>query len=159
MSVFRINKNKNYTVMSNYHLKDKTLSLKAKGLLSIMLSLPDNWDYSIQGLTKICKEGEMAIKSSLSELKEHSYLIMTKENNAKGQFCWIYDIFEAPQPYPENPPMVNPPMVNPSMEYQGQLNTKDKILKNKKKSKKKKTKTNKLGKDKIPSNLEDVYLN
>ena len=61
MSVFRIERNKNYTVMSNYHLRDTTISLKSKGLLSMMLSLPDEWNYTTRGLAKICKEGVNAI--------------------------------------------------------------------------------------------------
>lgn len=72
--IFRIEKNKNYTTMSNLHLKDKNLSLKAKGLLSMMLSLPNDWDYSIQGLASICKENETAINTTLKELKEMGYL-------------------------------------------------------------------------------------
>ena len=69
-SVCRVNKNANYTVMSNYHLRSTNLSLKAIGLLSKVLSLPENWDYSIAGLTSICKEKETAIKAALDELKE-----------------------------------------------------------------------------------------
>lgn len=69
MSVIRVHKSKNFTVMSNVHLRDKNLSLKSKGLLSMMLSLPDDWEYSIAGLCKICKENETAIKSSINELK------------------------------------------------------------------------------------------
>lgn len=69
MAVIRVEKTKNYTVMSNYHFKEKEMSLKAKGLLSLMLSLPDNWDYTIAGLVTICKENESAIKSALDELK------------------------------------------------------------------------------------------
>ena len=64
--------------MSNYHFKDKDLSLKAKGLLSLMFSLPEDWDYSINGLVSICKENESAITSTLKELKEHGYLVVTK---------------------------------------------------------------------------------
>lgn len=99
MSVLRVNKNKNYTVMSNYHLQDKNLSLKAKGLLSIMLSLPDDWDYSIKGLVSICKEGETAVTSTLDELKECGYLIVTKVMPNKengGKYEYIYDIYEQP---------------------------------------------------------------
>ena len=79
MSVFRVNKDKNYTVMSNYHLRDKQMSLKAKGLLSIMLSLPEDWDYTIRGLVCICKEGETAVKSTLNELKKLGYLYIEKQ--------------------------------------------------------------------------------
>ena len=80
MPVIRINKTQNYTVMSNYHLKEKDMSLKAKGLLSLMLSLPDSWDYSISGLVPICKENETEIKSILKELEEFGYLERTMTN-------------------------------------------------------------------------------
>ena len=73
MAIFRIEKNKNYTVMSNYHFKEKNMTLKAKGLLSLMLSLPDDWDYSINGLVAICKENETSIKNTLEELKKFGY--------------------------------------------------------------------------------------
>lgn len=76
MATIRVHKTKNYTVMSNTHLRDKNLSLKAKGLLSVMLSLPDNWDYSIAGLVAICKENETAVKSALSELKDNNYVML-----------------------------------------------------------------------------------
>lgn len=97
MAIFRVNKNKDYTVMSNYHLKDKKMSFKAKGLLSMMLSLPDNWDYSIAGLSKISKENEKAIKTILDELKELGYLRIVKlmPNETKsGRIEYIYDIYE-----------------------------------------------------------------
>ena len=80
MEVIRINKTQNYIVMSNYHLKEKDMSLKAKGLLSLMLSLPDSWDYSIAGLVSICKENETEIKSILKELEEFGYLEITMTN-------------------------------------------------------------------------------
>jgi len=100
MSVIRVNKTKNYTVMSNEHLKDKRLSLKAKGLLSVMLSLPDTWDYSISGLVAICKESETAVKSTLSELKSCGYLVVTKKmpnETESGRIEYVYDIFEKAQ--------------------------------------------------------------
>lgn len=78
MSVFKIEKNKNYTVMSNYHLRDRNLSYKAKGLLSFMLSLPEDWDYSINGLVAVSKEGVKAIKNILQELQRCGYLIINK---------------------------------------------------------------------------------
>lgn len=98
MAVFRVNKSKNYTVMSNMHLRDKSLSLKAKGLLSIMFSLPEDWDYSIRGLVAICKEGESAVSSGLDELKAAGYLRITKVPPTPGtnQFSYIYDVFEEP---------------------------------------------------------------
>lgn len=100
MSVIRVNKIKNYTVMSNEHLKDKRLSLKAKGLLSVMLSLPDTWDYSISGLVAICKESETAVKSTLNELKSCGYLVVTKKmpnETESGRIEYVYDIFEKDQ--------------------------------------------------------------
>lgn len=99
MSVIRVNKSKNYTTMSNFHLKDKNLSLKAIGLLSKMLSLPEDWDYSIIGLTKICKEGERSIRSALNELKENNYLKVTKmypNQTETKTIQYIYDIYEKP---------------------------------------------------------------
>ncbi|MDE7122299.1 MAG: helix-turn-helix domain-containing protein, partial [Oscillospiraceae bacterium] len=74
MSVMRVHKNKDYTVVSNVHLRDKRISLKAKGLLTLMLSLPEDWDYSIAGLAAICKEGKDAIQTTLSELEQFHYL-------------------------------------------------------------------------------------
>lgn len=95
-----MNKTKNYTVMSNEHLNDKRLSLKAKGLLSVMLSLPDTWDYSISGLVAICKESETAVKSTLNELKSCGYLVVTKkmpDETESGRIEYVYDIFEHAQ--------------------------------------------------------------
>lgn len=77
--VFKIEKTKNYTIMSNYHLRDINLSLKAKGLLSFMLSLPEDWDYSLNGLVSVSKESKKAIRSILNELKENGYLIKNKQ--------------------------------------------------------------------------------
>ena len=85
MSTFRVNKNVNYTVMSNHHLQDKRLSLKAKGLLSYMLSLPDDWDYSLKGLTVGCKDGLDSVRTAVLELEEHGYVRRQKVRNAKGQ--------------------------------------------------------------------------
>ena len=98
MSVFRVHKTKDFTVLSNHHLKDKDLSLQAKGLLSVMLSLPDDWKYSIGGLAAISKEGEKAIKSTLDELKERGYLVVTKHppKSGAGYFTYQYDVFERP---------------------------------------------------------------
>lgn len=98
MAVFRVHKTKDFTVLSNYHLKDKGLSLQAKGLLSVMLSLPDDWKYSIKGLATISKEGEKAIRSTLNELKEQGYLVVTKHapKVGEGHFSYEYDVFERP---------------------------------------------------------------
>ena len=97
MSVVRVNKTKNYTVLSNYHFKEKGMSLKAKGLLSLMLSLPDDWNYSISGLVKLSKDGKDSVMSALSELEKFGYLIRVKTTNSKGQFSGIeYNIYEQP---------------------------------------------------------------
>lgn len=99
MSIIRVHKSKNFTVMSNYHLRDKNLSLKAKGLLSVMLSLPEDWDYSISGLCSILKENKTAIKSALRELQDNGYVVVTKKYASKGsnRISYEYDIMEIPQ--------------------------------------------------------------
>lgn len=94
--VFRINKTKNYTVMSNYHLQDKNLSYRAKGLLSCMLSLPDDWNYSVRGLASISKEGIKAINSMLKELEENYYLKRERKQENNGRFYYEYIIYETP---------------------------------------------------------------
>ena len=98
MSVFRVQKTKNYTVMSNHHLKDTRLSLKSKGLLSVMLSLPEEWDYTAKGLSSICKEGIDAINAAVKELEQEGYIKRTRVRNAKGQLTTTeYVIYEEPQ--------------------------------------------------------------
>lgn len=97
MSVFRVEKNNNYTVMANYHLRDKELSFKAKGLLSYMLSLPEDWDYSLNGLASISKEGIKAIKNIVTELKEQGYLKINKLRKENGQYQYEYLIREIPE--------------------------------------------------------------
>lgn len=100
MAYFRVNKSKNYTVMSNHHLRDKNLSLRAIGLLSKMLSLPDNWDYSIKGLVAICKDKEPTVRGALSELKEQGYVVVTKlmpGTTSSGRIEYVYDIYESPR--------------------------------------------------------------
>ena len=97
MSTFRVNKNVNYTVMSNHHLQDKRLSLKAKGLLSYMLSLPDDWDYSLKGLTTGCRDGLDSVRTAVLELEEHGYIRRQKVRNAKGQIIdYDYQVYESP---------------------------------------------------------------
>ena len=128
MPVIRANRNENYTVMSNVHLKDKRMTLKAKGLLSVVLSLPPDWDYSFAGLVAICKESETAMKSAIKELKEFGYLTITKERDEKGHFDYVYVFNENPQtdlPVVENPVVENPPTDNPMVENVRQLNTKE----------------------------------
>lgn len=106
MAVFRVHKTKNYTLMSNHHLRDKDLSLKAKGLLSVMFSLPDSWNYSIPGLCAILKENETAVKSTIKELKATGYLIVDKKKPCKeegrSKFEYIYNIYETPQDVSDN---------------------------------------------------------
>lgn len=124
--MIRANRNENYTVMSNVHLKDKRMTLKAKGLLSVVLSLPPDWDYSFAGLVAICKESETAMKSAIKELKEFGYLTITKERDEKGHFDYVYVFNENPPtdlPVVENPVVENPPTDNPMVENVRQLNT------------------------------------
>lgn len=101
MGVFRVEKTKNYTVMSNYHFKDKNISWKAKGLLSTMLSLPEDWDYSIKGLEAMSVDGNKAVRSGLKELEANGYLTRTAIRDSKGIIRdWDYIIYENPL---ENP--------------------------------------------------------
>lgn len=131
MSVFRVNKTKDYTVMSNHHLRDKALSLKAKGLLSMMLALPEDWDYSVNGLVAICKEDVRAVKSALAELKEQGYLVVTKlyPNGERKRIEYVYDIFERPQEARsqevQNVAVENVPLQNVELQNVTQLNTKE----------------------------------
>lgn len=100
MSVIRVHKSKNFTVMSNTHLFDKNLSLKAAGLLSKILALPDNWNYSIKGLCAICKENETAVKSALNELRDRRYVIVERIEPSKetgGRIQYEYFVYEQPQ--------------------------------------------------------------
>ena len=98
MGVIRVNKTANYTVLSNYHFKEKNMSLKAKGLLSLMLSLPDTWNYTIAGLVSLSKDGKDSVMSALAELEKFGYLIREQKVNKKGQFSGVeYNIFEQPQ--------------------------------------------------------------
>ncbi len=132
MAVFRINKTRDYTVMSNHHLRNTALSLKAKGLLSLMLSLPDNWDYTTKGLASICKDGIDSICSAVKELEQHGYIVRERVRNDKGQLTTIeYTILEQPEtalpeqekPKRENPVLGNPEQGCPEQENPAQLNT------------------------------------
>ena len=115
MAVFHIEKTRDYTVMSNHHLRDKSLSLKAKGLLSLMLSLPEEWDYTTKGLARICKDGVDSICAGVRELEEHGYVIRQRVRNPNGQLGAIeYTILEQPRPpEPEKPERENPVLDNP----------------------------------------------
>lgn len=136
MAVFRVEKNKNYTVMSNYHLKDKNLTLKGKGLLSVILSLPEEWNYTTRGLAAICKEGVDCIGATLRELESAGYIERNRLRDDKGRITDTeYVIYEFPQdkpdkdpntdnphtplphtalPHTENPYMDEPPTENPA---------------------------------------------
>ena len=123
MAVFRIEKTRDYTVMSNHHLRNTELSLKAKGLLSLMLSLPENWDYTTKGLARICKDGVDSICAGVRELEEQGYVVRERVRNPNGQLGAIeYTILEQPRPpereKPErkNPVQVNPVLDNPVLE-------------------------------------------
>lgn len=95
-TIFRVEKNANYVVMSNHHLRNKEMSLKSKGLLSLILSLPPTWNYSLSGLCAICKESQTAIRSALKELEKHKYLIRKRQKNELGQFEYEYIVYEVP---------------------------------------------------------------
>ena len=145
MAVFRVAKTKDYTVMSNYHLKDRRLSLKAKGLLTVMLSLPDSWNYTLHGLTAINQEGVDAIREAVRELEQAGYIVRTRARNAQGQLKGtVYTIYEQPQqpesqlqaapeqasgePVPatpalETPALENPTQASPALAYPTQSNT------------------------------------
>ena len=122
MTVIRVHKNKDFSVISNIHLKDKDMSLKAKGLQSVMLSLPEDWDYSIVGLASLSKDGKDSVMSALNELESLGYLKRNRVIDEKGRFAgYDYDIYETPQtaePYTENPNTDKPHTENPT-----QLNT------------------------------------
>ena len=150
MAVYRVERTRDYTVMSNYHLKDTSLSLKAKGLLSMFLSFPEDWNYSTRGLAAICKEGVDAIGSTIKELEKAGYIIRRQLRGANGRITDTeYIIYEKPQPpepsgqndtapevppdtgspdtaslYPGNPDMVDPDMGEPGLENRPELNIK-----------------------------------
>ena len=140
MAVFRVEKNSGYTVMSNHHLRNRALSLKAKGLLSQMLSLPEDWDYTLQGLARINRESIDAIRQAIRELEQTGYIQRSRERDEKGRLRGAdYVIFELPQPVPasvsptlENPTLENPTQENPTLENPMQLN-KDKLITEKQK--------------------------
>ena len=142
MAVYRVQRTRDYTVMSNYHLRDKNLTLKSKGLLSMILSLPDDWNYTTRGLAAICKEGVDAIGSALKELETAGYIVRKQLRGANGRITDTeYIIYERPQPREdstpdtpapgtdspdtENPDMVPPDMDTPYLEMPAELNIKE----------------------------------
>ena len=151
MAVYRVQRTRDYTVMSNYHLKDKGLTLKSKGLLSMILSLPEEWNYTTRGLASICKEGVDAIGSALKELETAGYIVRRQLRGANGRITDTeYIIYEQPQPKKPDmlPPDVvspdteNPDMVRPDMEKPAELNIE--------KSNTQKSKTDPSSTDSIP---------
>ena len=131
MAVFRVERNTGYTVMSNHHLRNKELSLKAKGLLSQMLSLPEDWDYTLAGLSHINREKIDAIREAVKELEKAGYIVRSRERDEKGRLRGAdYVIYEQPQPRePEaatsvgQPPILDlPALENPTLENPTQLN-------------------------------------
>jgi len=135
MSVIRVERNANYTTMSNYHLQDKNLSLKAKGLMSFCLSLPPTWDFSVSGLVKVCKEGRDCVMTTLAELEQQGYLHRERLRNADGTLgAADYVIYEYPhtdgtdapeseKPMSENPTQDIPTLAEPALENPPQINT------------------------------------
>lgn len=134
-AVFRVMRDKDYTVMANHHLRNRNLSLKAKGLLSVILSLPGNWDYSIRGLVFLSRDGEDSVRSGLHELERARYVVRKRRRNPSGQWDgYDYFVYEKPQtPDPENPhPGIpgqekpvqdSPSQEEPMTEIRPQLNT------------------------------------
>ena len=126
MAVYRVQRTRDYTVMSNYHLKDKGLTLKSKGLLSMILSLPEEWNYTTRGLASICKEGVDAIGSALKELETAGYIVRRQLRGTNGRITDTeYIIYEQPQPKKPDmlpPDTENPDMVKPDTEKPAELN-------------------------------------
>ena len=126
MAVFRIERTRDYTVMSNHHLRNANLSLKAKGLLSMMLSLPEDWNYTTRGLAKICKEGVDAIGAALRELEAAGYIVRHKLRDRQGRISDTeYVVYEQPQlrkPDTDSPDTENPYMDKPDTEKPAELN-------------------------------------
>ena len=117
MAVFRVEKNRGYTVMSNHHLRNKDLSLKAKGLLSQMLSLPENWDYTLKGLSLINRESIDAIRTAVWELEKAGYITRQQNRDGKGKMAdMVYTIYEQPQPRPEAEDEEQAGLENPVLE-------------------------------------------
>ena len=118
MAVFRIEKTRDFTVMSNHHLRNKNLSLRAKGLLSVMLSLPEEWDYTLKGLAHISKEGVDAIRSAIKELEKFGYIERHRKRNKKGQLKTseyiIHELPILPEPKHTEPILENPTLDNPT---------------------------------------------
>lgn len=150
MDRFNIRRLEGYTIMSNHHLRDQNISHAARGLLSFMLSLPEDWDYSFQGLVSLSKEGKGAVRTLINELKEAKYIKITQSRSEKGFFQYIYDVYEYPldmplktQNYPtprnrasdeptsDNPPQINTNKINTNKQIDKYDNIDKSILKHK----------------------------
>ena len=117
MAIFRVKKTRDFTIMSNHHLRDKKLSLKAKGLLSLILSLPEDWDYTLKGLSYICKEGVDAVRMAVKELEDAGYIERRRFRNEKGQLKSIeYIIHEIPETAEEEDTTEEPKSENTAQE-------------------------------------------
>lgn len=147
-TVFRVEKNREFVVMSNKFLREKEMSLKAKGLLALCLALPDDWDYSINGLVSICKESQTSIRSALKELETFCYLKRERRKDEKGQFVYEYIIYETP--YAENPHTVK--------EHTGKRHTEKQHKENRlQQSKNKQTIKNKNTNNTFMGKLQELY--
>ena len=122
MAVFRVERTQNYTVMSNYHLRDKTISFKAKGLLSLMLSLPEDWDYTLAGLTRISLEGKDAIRAAVVELEKAGYVTRSRVRNEKGHLQGTEYVIRERPVFAAQPALEEPASENPTLEDTTQLN-------------------------------------
>ena len=122
MAVFRVERTQNYTVMSNYHLRDKTISFKAKGLLSLMLSLPEDWDYTLAGLTRISLEGKDAIRAAVVELEKAGYVTRSRVRNEKGHLQGTEYVIRERPVFSAQPALEEPASENPTLEDTTQLN-------------------------------------
>lgn len=130
MAVFRVERTNNYTVMSNYHLRDKSLSLKAKGLLSLMLSLPETWDYTLSGLARISLEGKDAIRAAVVELEKAGYIQRSRTRNEKGHLQGTEYIIREQPVFSAQPALEEPASENPTLEDTTQLKKENNQKKN-----------------------------
>ena len=147
MAIIRVQKKSNYTVVDNTFIRDMGLSMKAKGLMLLMLSLPPEWDYSVAGLSAICKEGMTAIRGALKELEETGYLRRERRNNEKGYFVYEYILTEIPEPHNGNLHTVE--------EYAEDTHTENRTQLNKEVLNKEELNTDKLEREKNAE--EEVY--
>ena len=122
MAVFRVERTQNYTVMSNRHLRDKSLSLKAKGLLSQMLSLPEDWDYTLAGLARINCEGRDAVRAAVGELEKAGYVTRSRVRDEKGRLLGTEYVIREEPVFSAGPALEEPAPENPALDDPAQLN-------------------------------------